>query len=124
MSDITTLPPMAPTDAAAIGFATFNFCPHQPMDIPDGGFTIIAKTGTSQRVTIYFGPHQEGAPPRFIDIQYHDRGSTIPDARGNFAPTFDFLGIGRGDAIRPDTRSLSEPDKPSILVLLLEQLSH
>ena len=123
MSDITALPPMAPNDAASIGFAVFNLCPHQPIDIPDGGFTITVKTSAGQRVTLYFGPYQEGGPPRFVDIQYHDRGSTIPDARGNPAPTFDFLGIGRGGAMRPDTRSLAEPDKPSILVLLLEQLS-
>lgn len=121
MADITALPPMTPADAAAIGFATFNACPHLPIDIPDGGFTLTAKTSHGRRITFWFGPSREGGPPGFIDIQYHDRGSTIPDARGNSAPTFDFLGICRCGALRPDTRQLAEPDKPSILVLLLDQ---
>ena len=105
-----------------IGFATFNRCPHLPIDIPDGGFTLTVKTSHNCCVAFYFGLYQEGGPPEFIDIQYQDRGSTIPDARGEPGPTFDFLGICRGSVQCADSRQLEEPDKPSILALLLDQL--
>jgi len=121
MPDITSLPPMLPDDAQAIGFATFNRCPHQALDIPDGGFTLTVKTSHGRRVTFYFGPYKEGGPPEFIDIQYHDRGPTIPDGNGDPAPTFDFFGICKGSIQRADSRALPESEKPSILVLLLDQ---
>ena len=33
-------PPMTAADAKSIGFAAFSGCPHQTVDIPDGGFTL------------------------------------------------------------------------------------
>lgn len=71
MADITTLPVMTAADAESIGFARFNDVPTLPVDIPDGNFTITAKTSDGRRVTFFFGEHKRGAPPSFVDIQYH-----------------------------------------------------
>lgn len=123
MSDITDLPVMRAAVAAAIGFAHFNDVPHKTIDIPDGGFTLTTKTSDGNRVTFYFGPYETGGPPAFIDIQYHDRGSTISNANGGTSPTFDCFAITRGGTHVVDSRKLEEGKKPSILVLLLERLA-
>ena len=120
MSSIHQLPPMAGSDAVSVGFAQFNTVPHLPVDIPDGGFTITTKTSDGRRTTFYFGPYETGGTPQFIDIQFHDRGTTIPAANGEPTPTFDTFTIGKGGHHPTDSRPLAEPDKPSILVLLLE----
>lgn len=73
-ASICQLPVMTSTDAESIGFAIFNHVPTLPIDIPDGGFTVSAKTSEGLRVTFYFGPSRTGGPPCFIDIQYHDLG--------------------------------------------------
>src|SRR3546814_10910290 len=78
MADITTLPIMTSEDAEKIGFARFNRVPTLPIDIPDGGFTISAKTSEGRRITFYFGPHRTGGPARFVDVQFHDAGWTVP----------------------------------------------
>ena len=72
MADITTLPVMTAVDAESIGFARFNDVPTLPVEIPDGNFTITAKTSDGRRITFFFGEHKRGAPPSFVDIQYHD----------------------------------------------------
>ena len=66
---MSQLPIMTRADAESIGFAIFNHVPTLPVDIPDGGFTISAKTSEGLRVTFYFGPYRTGGPPRFIDIE-------------------------------------------------------
>lgn len=90
---IWQLPVMTSEDAESIGFASFNRVPTLPIDIPDGGCTVSAKTSEGRRVTFYFGPYRTGRPPRFIDIQYHDAGMTVPDGGGVPAPVFDMLTI-------------------------------
>lgn len=82
MADITTMPVMTAADAASIGFARFNDVPTLPVDIPDGNFTISAKTSDGRRITFFFGEYARGAPPSFVDIQYHDSGTTIENANG------------------------------------------
>lgn len=72
MALITDLPIMTRDDAVAIGFAGFNDVPHKPIDIPDGEFTITAKTSDGRRVTFCFLPDREHSPAGFVDIQYHD----------------------------------------------------
>lgn len=72
MADITTLPLMTAADAESIGFARFNDVPTLPIDIPDGNFTISAKTTDGRRITFFFGEHRTDAPPSFVDIQFHD----------------------------------------------------
>jgi hypothetical protein len=111
---------MTSADAESIGFAIFNHVPTLPIDVPDGGFTISAKTSEGLRVTLYFGPYQTGGPPRFVDIQYHDAGMAVPAANGSPMPVFDMLTIARGGRQPYDSRKVKPDDKPSIAVLLLD----
>ena len=50
MADITQLPVITAADAESIGFARFNDVPTLPIDIPDGNFTISAKTTDGRRI--------------------------------------------------------------------------
>jgi hypothetical protein len=120
-ASIRQLPVMTSMDAESIGFAIFNHVPTLPIDIPDGGFTITAKTSEGRRVTFYFGPNRTGGPPRFIDIQFHDAGMTVPDGGGDPAPVFDMLTIAEKGRQPYDSRKSEPSDKPSIAVILLEQ---
>jgi hypothetical protein len=119
VSDITQLPVMTASDAEAVGFARFNDVPTLPVDIPDGNFTISARTSDGRRITFFFGEYQRGAPPSFIDVQYHDYGSVIPNANGGTSPTFDMLTIGMGGRHAYDSRAHPADEKPSIAVILL-----
>ena len=121
MALITDLPIMTRDDAVAIGFAGFNDVPHKPIDIPDGEFTITAKTSDGRRVTFCFLPDREHSPAGFVDIQYHDAGTSIPNANGGHSPTFNAFGIRRGGRHILDSRPLDEADRPSILVLMLDK---
>lgn len=124
MADITDLPVMTQADAISIGFAGFNDVPHKPIDIPDGAFTITARTSDGRRVTFCFLPDRDNSPAGFVDIQYHDSGSAISNANGGQSPTFNAFGIGRGGRHILDSRPLPEADRPSILVLLLDRAAH
>jgi hypothetical protein len=121
MPDITDLPIISDADAKAIGFAGFNDVPHKPIDIPDGGFTITARTSEGRRVTFSFLPERQGGPARFVDIQYHDRDSVITKADCGQSPTFDSFAITRGGRHIVDSRPLKEDGKPVILVVLLDR---
>ena len=121
MPDITDLPVMTRADAIAAGFAGYNDVPHKPIDVPDGAFTITAKTSEGRRVTFCFLESTYGGPPRFIDIQFHDRGTTIPNADNGVSPTFNAFAITRGGKFVADSRPLDEEIKPSILVLMLDK---
>ncbi|MCJ2180175.1 hypothetical protein [Novosphingobium album (ex Hu et al. 2023)] len=123
MADIRDLPVMTKADAVSIGFAGFNDVPHKPIDIPDGEFTITAKTSDGRRVTFCFLPGKDYGPAEFVDIQYHDAGTAIPNTDGEHSPTFNAFGIGRGGRHILDARSLPLEDRPSILVLMLDQPS-
>lgn len=120
-ASIHQLPIMSSEDARSIGFAPFNRVPTLPVDIPDGGFTVSAKTSEGLRVTFYFGPSRTGGPPSFIDIQYHDAGMTVPDGGGAPAPVFDLFTIAQEGLHPYDSRHFAISEKPSIAVLLLKQ---
>lgn len=119
MTDITTLPIMTAADAESIGFARFNNVPTLPIDIPDGNFTISAKTSDGRRITFFFGEYRRGAPASFVDIQFHDSPTSIPNADGGRSPTFDLLTIGLGGRHVFDSRKGAPDDKPSIAVILI-----
>ena len=116
-------PPMTAADAASLGFAAFNNCPHQTIDIPDGGFTLTTRSSDGKRTTFYFGVSKRGGPPTFIDVQYHDSGATIPNADCGRSPVFDMLTIGQGGAQAYDSRKSPSDAKPSIAVILLEPVT-
>lgn len=117
---ISQLPIMTHADAQSINFAIFNHVPTLPVDIPDGGFTISAKTSEGLRVTFFFGPYRESGPPRFIDIQFHDAGMAVPGGDGSPVPVFDMLTIAEKGVHRYDSRKSDISEKPSIAVVLLE----
>lgn len=121
MADITDLPVMTMTDARSIGFAGFNDVPHKAIDIPDGPFTITTKTSEGRRTTFCFQGKTYDAPARFIDVQFHDRGTDIPTASGHRAPTFNAFSIAGDGRHVTDSRSLPEEAKPSILVVLMDR---
>jgi len=112
---------MSQAEAVALGFAGFNDVPHKPIDVPDGEYTITARTSDGRRVTFCFLPDRERSPAGFVDIQYHDAGTKCANANGGHSPTFNAFGIGRGGRHILDSRPLDEADRPSILVLMLDK---
>jgi hypothetical protein len=112
MPDITDLPVMTRADAIAAGFAGYNDVPHKPIDVPDGAFTITAKTSEGRRVTFCFLRSTYGGPPRFIDIQFHDRGTTIPNADNGVSPTFNAFAITRGGSSSPTVDRSTKRSSP------------
>jgi len=121
MADLRNPTVMTEADAKALGFAGFNNVPHTVIDLPDGPLTISAKTSDGRRVTFCFMPYNDG-PARFVDVQYHERGTSIPNANGGHSPTFNAFGITRGGKHVVDARELTEDTKPSIIVLLLDTI--
>ena len=121
MADITDLPVMTRADAVSLGYAGFNDVPHKAIDLPDGAFTITARTSEGRRVTFCFMGKSYDGPARFCDIQFHDRGTTIPNADNGVSPTLNAFAITRGGRHVIDSRPLGEDEKPSILVLLMDE---
>ena len=121
MADITDLPIMTHADAVSLGFAGFNNVPHKCIDVPDGAFTITARTSEGRRVTFCFMGKTYDGPARFCDIAFHDRGTAIPNADNGVSPTFNAFAITRGGRHITDSRPLGEDEKPSILVLLMDE---
>ena len=122
MPDIRDLPVMTQADATSIGFAGFNDVPHKVIDLPDGAFTISLKTSDGRRVTLCFQSYDTAGPARFVDIAFHDRGTTIPNANDGKSPTFDSFCITKGGHHVADSPGLPEEIKPSILVLPLDTI--
>jgi len=119
MPDIRDLPVMTQADAKAIGFAGFNNVPHKVIDLPDGAFTISAKTSDGRRVTFCFMPYGDG-PARFVDIQFHDRGTSVTTPAGSRSPTFNAFAVTKAGRYVVDTRMLTEDIKPTIVVVPLD----
>jgi hypothetical protein len=118
------------TDKAAVadGYAGFNGNPHLAVDVPDGGFTITAKTSEGKRITFAFQPYRSGGAAGCVDIAYHDNG-TVDRFNDTDLPTFDVLMFGRTKAKEPgkhepnnrfqlDTRE--QPFKPGIVCVLMD----
>ncbi|MDR6790503.1 hypothetical protein J2Y58_003886 [Sphingomonas sp. BE138] len=122
MADITDLPVMTMADAVSIGFAGFNDVPHKPIDLPDGPFTITAKTSEGRRITFSFMGQTWDGPARFVDVQFHDRGTVIANSNNGVSPTFNAFAITRGGRHITDSRPLGEDEKPSIVVVLMSRV--
>jgi hypothetical protein len=90
-----------PENAVAAGYAEFNRNPHLAVDVPDGGFTITAKTTEGKRITFAFQPYKNGGAPQCVDIQYHD-GEQGLTRNGDPWPVFNVLGFDAGKGF--DTR--------------------
>ena len=66
-----------PDQAKANGFAQFNGGPHLCVNVPNGSFTISARTPSGQLVTFAFignGNNENGH--HCIDIKHHNSGYT------------------------------------------------
>lgn len=100
----------------AAGFAEFNSYPHLCVEVPDGGFTITARTTTGKRVTFSFIPNMKGGPAGCVDVQYHD--SPAPKVRnaGHDIPTMHSIGFTLGSNTW-DTRNHTKPT--TLLTVLL-----
>lgn len=131
MSDtlnIVPFPPVMGDDAEAAGYAQFNNVPTMCVDVPDGGFTISAKTSEGKRITFSFMPYKNGGPPGCVDIAYHDNGTS--DRFGDKdLPTFDVLMFGRTKAreagrLEPNNRfqldTRKQAFKPGIVCVLMD----
>ena len=122
MADITDLPVMTMADAVSIGFAGFNDVPQKPIDLPDGPFTITAQTSERRRITFSFMGQTWDGPARFVDVQFHDRGTVIANSNNGVSPTFNAFAITRGGRHITDSRPLGEDEKPSIVVVLMSRV--
>jgi hypothetical protein len=109
-----------PESAEGSGFASFNGNPHLAVEIPDGGFTITARTSEGKRVTFAFQPYMNGGPPRCIDVTYHDNG-TVRRNGDRELPTFDTIIFNGPHGYAYDSRTAhKEPEnKPGIVCILM-----
>ena len=112
-----------PKDAVAEGYAEFNRNPTLTVDIPDGGFTISARTSEGKRVTFAFQPYRHGGPPQCVDVAYHDNGTFRLDRPDDKIPTFNIVVFGqtahgRGHSDQLDTRKAEF--KPGIVCVLMD----
>lgn len=105
------------------GFASFNWChDHLCVDVPDGGFTISARTSQGKRITFNFGVYKEGGQPQFVDVQYHDEGTSVSNGR-NEVPTFDAIVFGMGNTFhntRANPKDSPSKGKATIVCILME----
>jgi hypothetical protein len=99
----------------AAGYAHFNRVPHLCVDVPDGGFTITAKTSEGKRVTFSFMPYKIGGPPQTVDVVYHDAGTIWPGAT---APTFEVAVLGKGPTLYASRAAGAQ--RPTLVAVLLE----
>ena len=103
------------------------------VDIPDGGFTITAKTSEGKRITFAFQPYTNGGPPQCVDVCYHD-GDKALNCNSEMLPVFDVIGFGSSPSKEGklggrhhdfDTRRMSkeagESRKIGILCVLMDK---
>lgn len=100
---------VSPEEAEAAGFASFNNNPHLCLEIPDGQFTISARTSTGRQVTFAFVPYKKDGPAQCVDIT--DHGTT-----GN-----EVLLLSPKCGVY-DTRKLPVEQRPNITCLLIEEV--
>lgn len=110
---------LVPDDAGAValGFEPFNRNPHLCVDLPDGSSTITVRTADGRRVTFAFLAYGAGAPPKALDVVYHDGGRGRRDL-----PAFDALVMAGG--LTPYTSRKARADlRPTCVCVLLEPMS-
>lgn len=120
MADQTTLPAiktlvLSPEGATQAGYASFNDCPHLAVEVPDGYFTITARTTNGKRITFAFLPHGENEPADCVDISYHD--APLPPMMNNkeACPVMHAIGFTVGY----NTFDTRKPKAPTTLITVL-----
>jgi hypothetical protein len=124
--NVVPFPPVTPEDAEATGYATFNFNPTLCVDVPDGNFTISAKTSDGRRITFAFLAYERGGAPQAVDIAYHD-GDKELNVNKKLLPVFDVIGFGGGPGTagrsvfdtRDMTKAAGKSQKTNIVCVLM-----
>lgn len=63
--------------APLFDFAKFNGGPHLCVEVPDGHFTITARTSEGKKITFAFCPYQDNGPPQCVDVQHHTSPKSV-----------------------------------------------
>lgn len=58
--------------AKEAGFAIYNNAPHLAVEVPDGPFTITARTSQGRHITFAFMSYEADSPPQCVDVLVHD----------------------------------------------------
>lgn len=72
---------VAAEDAKDEGFAKFNGGRHLCVEVPDGHFTIAAKTSEGKVITFAFAPYEKGGSAQCVDVMHHHDGEEYEDAK-------------------------------------------
>ena len=94
------------------GFAGFNNAPHLCVDVPDGFFTISARTPNGKKVTFAFCPVSEGIGHHCVDICHHGEKLSA-----NGAPLQEVSVRGQGPLLYAIGRNAEVPATLTILSL-------
>lgn len=104
-------------EAVAQGYAKFNNGPHLCVDIPNGGFTISARTSEGKLITFAFCPYADNGPPQCVDVQCQTPERTVMN--GDFVcPVQRVICFTTG---RDTFRSTVNDEKPTTLVTVILQ---
>ncbi len=108
--------------AKARAFASFNEGPHLCVNVPNGNYTISARTASGKRVTFSFVPYDAHGEGQCVDVQYHDSGRTQSNGQREL-PSFSVVGFRPGPGDSFDTRN---PDKgvrgePTLITVLMDE---
>lgn len=96
-------------------FAKFNSGEHLCVEVPDGHFTISARTSEGKQITFAFLPYKENGPAQCVDVEHHTSSKTVMNGNIelNVQKVICFT-IGR------DTfRSNLDDEKPTVLTTVL-----
>lgn len=64
-------------EAVNNNFAKFNGGPHLCVDVPNGHFTISARTKEGKQITFAFCPYEDNGPPQCVDIKHHTAAESV-----------------------------------------------
>lgn len=81
-------------EAEEKGYAKCNSGKHLLVEVPDGHFTISARTSAGDLITFAFVPHEVAGPPRCVDI-HHTPPDWIPNSPMEF-PGQSVIVFGQG----------------------------
>lgn len=104
--------------AEQAGFAQFNGWDHLCVNVPDGGFTITAKTSEGRKITFAFCPYKKGGPPQCVDVQRDDAEVTIQNG-DDALPVQQVICFGRGNDKFRSELTTDEKKAVTLMTVLL-----
>lgn len=108
---------VAAVEAEPHGFKQFNGGRHLCVDLPDGHYTIAARTSEGKVITFAFVPYKQGGPGQCCDIMFHNSGKTVDNGG-------DDLPVQKVIAFTPGSQrfvSSYDDDKPCTLTCVILQ---